>query len=137
MALTWIADAHQCATQTNVDALISSHTCPSDGYVYAWVDPDNALLVWTVSVCPADSVIPTMDAVIANSVNARYNNTDTVTDPHVRAEQIITGVKTDVSAWLYEHTTDDIANYLTQDARMEQAILSAMATAGAINLITN
>ena len=137
MTLAWIADAHTCTNETDVQALITSHTCPTDGYIYAWVDSDNPLLVWTVSVCPADSVTPTMDAIISNSVNERYNNTDTVTDPHVRAEQIIAGVKQDVSTWLYGHTTTDIANYLSQDAKLQVAILSAMATEGAINQITN
>lgn len=137
MALSWIADAHQCADQTHVQDLITSHTCPNDGYIYAWIDPGNSLLVWTVSVCPADSVTPTMNLVISNAVNVRYNNTDTLTDPHTRAQAIIAGVKQDVSTWLSEHTTEDIANFLSQDAKLEQAILSAMATAGAINLISN
>lgn len=135
MALSWIADAHTCTTQSEVDSLITSHTCPTDGYVYAWPDPNNPLLVWTVSVCPADSVTPTLANVIADAVATRYNTTDTTLDPHLRTEAIIAGVKSDASTWLYTHTTTDIANFLSQDSKLQTSILSAMATAGAINLI--
>jgi hypothetical protein len=135
MTLSWIADANVCTTNAEVAEVIAAHTCTNCGYVYGWPDPYNPLLVWTVAVCPADSVIPTMNAIIANAVNVRYNNSDTVADPHTRAEQIIVGVKSDVNAWLYEHTTQGIADYLSQDAKMQSAILAAMATAGAINLV--
>lgn len=135
MTLAWIADANICTTTEEVTSVIAAHTCPSDGYIYAWIDTDNPLLVWSVSVCPADSVIPTMNNVISDAVTTRYNNTDTTTDPHLRTEQILAEVKADVGTWLYSHTTQDIANYLTNDQKLQTAILSAMATEGAINLV--
>jgi hypothetical protein len=135
MTLSWLANANLCTTNAEVQEQLTANTCPTDGYVHAWIDPNNPLLVWSVPTCPADSVEPLMQAVISNMVNVRYNNTNTIADPHLRTEQILANVKSDVNAWLYLNTTLDIANYLSNDAKMQTSILSAMATEGAINLI--
>lgn len=112
----------------NVAAVIAAHTCPLDGYVYAWQDPNNPNLVYFLPTCPADTVVALLQTNVGNFVNVRWNYSDQIDDPHMRVLDIIDKVMVDARGWLDEHTYTSIAEHLGSSERLSQYIFNAMVT---------
>lgn len=129
--MTALINYHIATDQNDVLATLTAHTCPNDGYVYAWVDPVYNLLVWELGACPVDAVVASLQTNIGNFVNSHWNYTDTIADPHQRILSIISQSRADAVNWLNLHTTPDIAGYVAgQTTQLQGYILSAMNTQG-------
>src|SRR6266702_8330745 len=132
--MTAIINYHVASDQSGVIAELASHTCSTDGFVYAWVDPVYPLLVWEYGSCPADAVITSLQTVITAFVTAHFNSTDTITDNRQRVLTIISKSRDDAVTWLNLHTTSDIAGYISgQTAQLQGYILDALTTQGIVD----
>jgi hypothetical protein len=128
-----IINYHLATDQSGVQAQLASHTCPLDGYVYAWADPTNPLLVWELETCPADAVITALQVNIGNFVNVHVNYTNTITDVHQRVLAIIDKAREDAVNWLNLYTSPEIAGFISsQTAQLQGYILDALNTQGVI-----
>lgn len=129
--MTALINYHIAADQAGVLAELASHTCPNDGYVYAWVDSTYPLLVWELAACPADAVIANLQTNIGNFVNVHWNYTDTIADNHQRILTIISQARADAVQWLNLHTNADIAGYVgAQTVQLQGYILTALNNQG-------
>jgi hypothetical protein len=115
-----------------VAAILTAHTCPNDGYVYAWQDSVDPTLVWEMTACPVDAIKVNLITNIGNWVNARYNYSDKYPDPLDRVLDIISGVKDDAMKWLDEHATARVALFLKDDLMLHKLIFNEMRNQGIV-----
>jgi len=131
--MTAIINYYLASDQADVQATLTSHTCPNDGYVYAWTDSTNPLLVWELTDCPVDAVVAGLQVNIGNFVNMHYNYTNTIADNHQRILAIISKTRDDVVNWLNLYTTPEVAGFVaSKTTQLQGYILDALVTQGII-----
>lgn len=131
MALPFLIGYHRLTKTEKPEDIYAAHTCPNDGFVYAWGDPIDGALIWFLPACPVDAVLANLTTNIANFVNNAYNY-QVDDDPHRRILAIIAAAKADAKNWLSQHTTEEIANFLGTDARLQSLIFAELVRTGAV-----
>lgn len=132
MAVPMLLGYGRAADSNAVAAILKSHTCPNDGYVFAWQDNIDPTLVWEQTACPVDDVKALLTTNIGNWVNARYNNSDKIADPYIRVLDIIQLVKEDAGKWLDEHAISRVSLFLKDDRLLQQLIFNALLAQGIV-----
>jgi hypothetical protein len=124
---------HLATDQSDVQAHLTAHTCPNDGYIYAWTDSTNPLLVWELDACPVDNVVTALQVNIGNFVNVHVNYTNTIPDAHQRILAIISKSRDDAVNWLNLYATPEVAGFVaSKTTQLQGYILDALNTQGVI-----
>lgn len=124
---TYLTDVSQ------LQAMLEQYTCPNDGYVHAWQDSLDPLLVWIEPSCPVDAIVTNLKVNIGNFVNNAYNY-QTDKNPYIRIRKIIDAVRDASVNWLRSNqdVSEDIATFLSESGRLQTWIIDELKAQGAM-----
>lgn len=116
---------------TELQAKLEQYTCPNDGYVHAWLDAYDPLLVWHVDTCPVDAIVAMLKTELTLFVDYAYKQQKDA-NPYQRIRKIIDAVREDAVIYLRQNADvpEDIANYLSETTRLQKWIIDEMKAQG-------
>src|SRR6266702_236663 len=88
MAVTLLINYHKLAQGEDAALTYAAHTCPLDGYVYAWGDATDSTVIWFLATCPVDAVRTKLTNRMTGIVSNAYGDQQDP-DPHMRIQAII------------------------------------------------
>src|SRR6266568_2911631 len=89
---TLLINYHKLATGEDPATIYAAHTCPLDGYVYAWGDTTDSTVIWFLATCPVDAIRTKLTNRMTGIVSNVYGDQQDP-DPHIRIQAIITKAK--------------------------------------------
>jgi hypothetical protein len=130
--MTIVIQNYHATDQSDVDATLAAntHTC---GYVHAWVDLVDPLLVWYLTTCPADSLITSLRTAIDGFVAAHITDQSGVADPYDQAQAIINLSTDDAYSWIDTNAYDHLATFLKSITVTREEILASLSAQGYTN----
>jgi hypothetical protein len=131
MPIQLLINYHKLAQGEDPTAIYTAHTCPLDGYVYAWGDTTDNTLVWFLSACPVDAVRNKLTNRMSSIVSNAYGDQQDP-DPHMRIQAIINKAKETAKGWLTQNATPAVANFLSDDSILFKIIFAELVTQGII-----
>lgn len=131
MAATLLINYRKLATGEDPATIYAAHTCPIDGYVYAWGDTTDSTVIWFLATCPVDAVRTKLTNRMTSIVSNAYGDQQDP-DPHMRIQAIINKAKDSAKGWLTQNATPAVANFLSDDAILFKIIFAELVTQGII-----
>ncbi len=131
MAVTLLINYHKLAAGEDPTPIYAAHTCPLDGYVYAWGDATDSTVIWFLAACPVDAVRTKLTNRMTGIVSNAYGDQQDP-DPHMRIQAIITKAKDSAKGWLTQNATPAVASFLSDDAILFKIIFAELVSQGII-----
>ncbi len=131
MAVTLLINYHKLAQGEDAALTYAAHTCPLDGYVYAWGDATDSTVIWFLATCPVDAVRTKLTNRMTGIVSNAYGDQQDP-DPHMRIQAIIMKAKDAAKGWLTQNATPAVANFLSDDAILFKIIFAELVSQGII-----
>lgn len=131
MAVTLLINYHKLAQGEDPATIYAAHTCPIDGYVYAWGDATDSTVIWFLATCPVDAVKTALTTRMTSIVTNAYGDQQDP-DPHIRVQNIIAKAKDSAKGWLTQHATPAVASFLSDDAILFKIIFAELVSQGII-----